>query len=334
MVSKYLKHMLSVLPGAPWLIAHRSMLDVNKPYKIKLNGQDYVLWQNTDGQISALSNICPHMQAPLSNGWICKASNTIACPFHAREFDKEGRYVDNGKPSRQPLVPPLELIVQGNLIWTYGGHEPQIEIPTLIKERTQDLEFLGVSGEASIGTDFLTAIKINYDYNHQNGTHRENFQIRDNPVHSFEEDEYYAKVRQTFIRAENSFSDIVENPALLTLPKTIDSELEYTFPSTTLFKALLDVGDIAQFFILYPESEASTRTFVTTYAKLKSPLFKLPIVGKALGNSFLKSTDKIVDQDSTTIESLYPREKPKMRLPKEEIMFHAEKLYQEWPTHP
>ena len=60
--------MSSVLPGAPWLIAHRSMLGINKPYKVRLNNQDYVLWQRSDGQISALGNICPHMQAPLSNG--------------------------------------------------------------------------------------------------------------------------------------------------------------------------------------------------------------------------------------------------------------------------
>ena len=27
-----------ILPGAPWLIVHKSMLEVNKPNKITLNG--------------------------------------------------------------------------------------------------------------------------------------------------------------------------------------------------------------------------------------------------------------------------------------------------------
>jgi hypothetical protein len=40
--------MKPILPGAPWLIAHRSMLSMNQPHKITLNGQDYVLWQDTD----------------------------------------------------------------------------------------------------------------------------------------------------------------------------------------------------------------------------------------------------------------------------------------------
>ena len=48
-----------ILPGAPWLIAHRSMLGVNKPYKITLNNRDYVLWQNRKGEVFGLDNICP-----------------------------------------------------------------------------------------------------------------------------------------------------------------------------------------------------------------------------------------------------------------------------------
>ncbi|MGC1309132.1 MAG: Rieske 2Fe-2S domain-containing protein [Phormidesmis sp.] len=323
--------MSSVLPGASWLIAHRSMLGINKPYQVRLNNQDYVLWQSADGQISALENVCPHMQAPLSNGWICESNNAITCPFHAQKFDEKGFFIEDGKSSNRTLVKPLELIVQNDLIWTYGNSTAQIEIPNLIAERTQGFDFLGVSGEVSIKTDFLAAVKINYDYNHQNGTHRESFQIRDNPVHSFEADEYYARVRQTFIRSENSLSDVMENPALLAFPREIDNELEYTFPSTTLVKTTMGAGDFAQFFILYPESEHITRTFVLSYANWKSPLFKLPVIGKVLGDTFVKLTNKIVEQDLSTLESLYPRKNPKVRLPKEEIMFHAEKLYVEWP---
>jgi phenylpropionate dioxygenase-like ring-hydroxylating dioxygenase large terminal subunit len=69
--------MEAILPGAPWLIAHRSMVGINKPYKVILNGQDFVLWQNDRSEVFALDNVCPHMQAPLSNGWICKERNTL-----------------------------------------------------------------------------------------------------------------------------------------------------------------------------------------------------------------------------------------------------------------
>lgn len=58
-----------MLPGAPWLLAHESMLEVNKPQKFSLYGSDYVLWKDQTGNVSALSNVCPHMGAMLSEGW-------------------------------------------------------------------------------------------------------------------------------------------------------------------------------------------------------------------------------------------------------------------------
>ncbi len=322
--------MSSILPGAPWLIAHRSMLGVNNPYKITLNSQDYVLWQNSQGDVFALENVCPHMQAPLSKGWICESRNSITCPFHALEFDGDGRLLKDGKPNVQAIAQPLELIVQNDLIWTYGGCIPRLPIPDLIFSRTQGLDFFGVAGETSIQADFLNCIKINYDFNHQNGSHRNSFRIRDNPVHSFEADGYYARVEQTFIRENNSLQDILENPALLSTPKTYRSELEYTFPSTTLFSAAVDFGYIPQFYILYPETEHRTKTFVLCYGKWKNPLFRLPGFNTLVRDALLKATAKVVEQDSATLESLYPQQKPKIQLPKEEIMFYVEKLYREW----
>ncbi|AFZ28164.1 Rieske (2Fe-2S) domain-containing protein [Cylindrospermum stagnale PCC 7417] len=64
--------MAAILPGAPWLIGHKSMLGVNKPNKITLNGQDYVLGQNYKGEVFALDNICPHMQAATIKYPICR----------------------------------------------------------------------------------------------------------------------------------------------------------------------------------------------------------------------------------------------------------------------
>jgi hypothetical protein len=47
-------------------------------------------------------------------------------------------------------------------------------------------------------------------------------------------------------------------------------------------------------------------------------------------NAFLKATATVVKQDSATLESLYPQQKTKIKLPKEEIMVYVEKLYREW----
>ena len=322
--------MNSILDGAPWLIAHRSMLGINRPLKITLNGSDYVLWQNLNGEISALDNICPHMQAPLSKGWICKSSNSIACPYHSLEFDREGRLLKDGEGKGEPLAKKLELIVKDDLIWTYGNLAPRLPIPDLMSQRIEGMKYLGVSGNSSIQAQFIDCIRINYDFNHQNGVHRDNFRIVANPVKTFETDGYYARVAQTFLRAKNTLAEISQNPALLILPQEIFNELEYSFPSTTLFKAQLPLGELLQFFILYPETEKRTRTFVLSYANWKSPLLKVPGIRNIIEKSLVESAAKIVEQDSINIESLYPRQKPKIKLPKEEIMSYVEKLYHNW----
>jgi phenylpropionate dioxygenase-like ring-hydroxylating dioxygenase large terminal subunit len=85
--------MASMLQGAPWLIAHTSMLSTNQPCKISVYGNDYVMWKDAKGNVHALPNACPHMGAMLSEGWCEVESNgetAIACPFHALRFDASG----------------------------------------------------------------------------------------------------------------------------------------------------------------------------------------------------------------------------------------------------
>lgn len=319
--------MKSILPGAPWLIAHKSMLGINKPNKITLNGKDYVIWQNKRGEISALNNICPHMQAPLSEGWIGGERNTITCPFHALEFDSEGRLYREGKEDKLAIAETLEIVIKNDCIWTYGGFAAQIPIPDLLDKVTEGYEFIGITGEKSIQGDFLSSILVNYDYNHQNGTHKELFRIKSCRVSSFEENGYYAKVEQEAIRDKNSIAEIIKNPALGIMPKVMNNILEYSFPSTIIFQAQSPIGQIVQTHILYPETEKQTKTFILMYIKTKNPLVKL-----LFKNSFLEAANTVVEQDTTAVESLYPREKAKIRLPGEEVMFHAEKLYREWQS--
>ena len=317
--------MAAILPGAPWLIAHKSMLGVNKPNKITLNGQDYVIWQNAKGEIFALDNVCPHMQAPLSNGWICQERDTIACPFHALEFDSKGRLYQKEKKDTQPIAKTLEVIISNDCIWTYGGFEPRLPIPDLHQKIVNEYEFLGVTREKSIQGDFLSNLMVNYDYNHQNGTHKDLFKITSCNVTSFEPQGYYAKVKQDLTRSENTWQEILKNPLLGILPKIMHNHLEYAFPSTTVFFGKTPIGDIAQVHILYPETEKITKTFILMYAKVMNPVMKL-----LFKNSVLQAGATVIEQDSTAVESLYTREKPKIRLPNEEIMFYAEKLYRDW----
>ena len=247
-----------ILPGAAWLIAHRSMLGINQPYRVTLNSRDYVLWQNETGEVFALDNVCPHMQAPLSNGWICQEHNTISCPFHALEFDGQGRLYQDGKPSAQPIAQTLDLTVVGDLIWTYGGFEPRLPIPQLHQQIASEYEFIGITAQKSIQSDFLSSLLINYDHNHQNGTHQQMFKCKSCKAEFIEQDGVYAKVAQTVEVADYTPEEIEANPALGSFPKVMNNFLEYVFPSSQFF--CLNTPDVQTYqgHILYPETESRT----------------------------------------------------------------------------
>ena len=312
--------MKPILPGAPWLIAHKSMLGVNRPNKITLNGKDYVLWQNTSGEVFALDNVCPHMQAPLSNGWICRERCTIICPFHALEFDGQGRLYQQ----KTPITSPLEIKCVGDYIWTYGGWEPKLPIPDLIERRSAGFQFVGVAGQESIQGNFLSNLLINYDYNHVKGTHRELFNIEALEISDYEEQGYQLKLTTQIIRGKNSLKDVLKNPVIAILPKTYLNQFEYSFPSLNSLIGSFPLGKTLQIHVIYPETEKQTKTFVLVFAQANA------IVIQALKKLLLRGVEDIVKQDNGAVESLYTRQQAKVKLPNEEIMFYAEKLYQNW----
>jgi len=323
-----IKEQKSWLPGAAWLIAHKSMLLVNKPYKITLNERDYVIWKDNCDEVFALNNICPHMQAPLSNGKVCSEKKTIVCPFHGLEFDTEGRLPQNKKQHSQALVQPLELIVKGDLVWTYDNYEPRLSVPESIANISDGYQFLGVAGEKTIQAPFLDCLKINYDFNHAIATHNQPFKFENIATSNYQEKDYHTSLDQEIVRANNTIRELITNPALLSVPKVVHNHFEYFFPTITCVTADTFLGKLTQLFVIYPQGDRQTKTFVLLYLK-PSNIFTqyLSLLTK---NSFIKSFDLVIKQDSEVLESLYPKRQPKIRLPREEIMFYAEKLYREW----
>ncbi len=172
---------MSMLKGAPWLLAHKSMLQVNKPQKVSLYGEDYVIWKDKAGEVNALSNICPHMGAMLSEGWCVNHddSSGVVCPFHALEFDRDGCTILPGTNNKTlPQLKPLKLIVKDDFIWSYGDYEPKIPIPNILEKISQDYEFVGFTTDTSVETDLRSMLLNMHDYNHQNGTHETYLKLR------------------------------------------------------------------------------------------------------------------------------------------------------------
>ncbi|MGB8700858.1 MAG: Rieske 2Fe-2S domain-containing protein [Thermosynechococcaceae cyanobacterium] len=322
--------MPSMLPGAPWLLAHKSMLAVNQPRKVSLYGIDYVIWKDTAGSIQALPNACPHMGAMLSEGW-CEVqgdgTSRVVCPFHALPFDAAGCTVLPGSGKKTlPQLQPLELILQGDFIWSYGGYEPKIPIPTVLNEIASRYNLIGHTADCSIETDLLTMLLNMHDYNHQNGTHRDLFRITDVEFHQFIDDGHHSHAFYDMPTAPYSLLEKLQKPDLFLLPTTMKAHLENHFPSLVIFYGEMSLGKAAQCHIFVPEAENRTRTYILLFGQAKHPMFKV------FGRTYLKFGKVVVDQDADILGKIYANTPQKIKLNNEVGMDWVRRNFENFPN--
>lgn len=322
--------MQSMLPGAPWLLAHKSMLAVNKPQKISLQGNDCVMWKDAAGDVRALPNACPHMGAMLSEGWCEVASDGssgVVCPFHALKFDKSGCTVLPGSNQKTlPLLKPLELIIQGDFIWSYGQYEPKIPIPSVLNEIANKYDFIGHTADRSIETDLLTMLLNMHDYNHQNGTHRDLFRITEVQFHQFIDEGHQSHAFYDMPTAPYSLMEKLMKPDLFLLPSTIKAHLENHFPSLVILHGEMPLGKATQCHIFVPEAENRTRTYILLFGKASHPAFNF------LGNTYLKFGKVVVDQDADILGKIYPDSPQKVKLNNEVGMDWVRRNFASFPN--
>ncbi|NJK29689.1 MAG: Rieske 2Fe-2S domain-containing protein [Acaryochloris sp. RU_4_1] len=326
--------MNAMLPGAPWLLAHKSMLRVNQPRKFSMYGADYVIWKDPAGTIHALPNACPHMGAMLSAGWCEPQSNHktndtsgVVCPFHALKFDGQGCTVLPGSNKKTlPQLQPLELHIQGDFIWSYGGYEPKVPIPSVLNEIAKTYSFIGHTADRSVETDLLTMLLNMHDYNHQNGTHRDLFRITEVEFHQFIDNGHHSHAFYDMPTAPYNLLEKLRKPDLVLLPSTIKAHLENHFPSLVIFHGEMPLGKAAQCHLFVPEAENRTRTYILLFGQAKHPLFKL------FGSTYLKFGQVVVDQDADILGKIYPHTPQKIKLNNEVGMDWVRRNFESFPT--
>jgi phenylpropionate dioxygenase-like ring-hydroxylating dioxygenase large terminal subunit len=320
---------MTMLSGSPWLLAHRSMLRPNHPMKVSLQGNDYVLWQDNSGEISCLPNACPHMGAMLSEGWCvsqASGSSAIACPFHALEFDSSGCTILPGsnKPTKS-LIEPLELIVQGDFIWSYGCHEAKIPIPTIMNEIAAEYEFIGFTKNRSIKTDFLTLLLNMHDYNHQNGTHRQLFEIEEVQLKQFIDNGLHSHAYVEQPRKKPTIRDIFKNPGLLAMPKVLQAHLENFFPCMAVMHGESPLLSLKECHCYIPESPNSSRVFILMFMKAHTPIAHL------IKRNLLQLVELVVEQDADILGKIYANTSQHIKLNNEVGMDWVRRNFESFP---
>lgn len=325
---------MSVITGAPWLLAHKSMLQVNQPLKVTLYDRDYVIWKDRQEQISILPNACPHLGAMLSEGWVeedlTDRSCRVVCPYHALKFDRDGCTVLPGSQKKTlPQLKPPKLIIQGDFIWSYGEHEPQMPIPTVLNEIAANYDFIGHTADVSEEIDLKTMLLNMHDYNHQTGAHHEPMKIKEVRLEKFVDRGFESEAVFHNQMESKTFADKLKNPTLFFMPEALTTHLENFFPNLVIIHTNNAFGKAAQCHLFVPETATRTRIYVLLFAQPKMKFVKyLNNFGK---KKFLDLAKVVVDQDVDILLKVYPDFSQKIQLNNEVGMRWIDRNFANFP---
>jgi phenylpropionate dioxygenase-like ring-hydroxylating dioxygenase large terminal subunit len=103
----------------------------SKPLRVRMLGEDLCVFRSaTKGEVYALTDICPHRGARLSEG-DCHYEGTVACPYHGWVFDGEGKNLAVlsegpnsavcGKPGTEARSFPTRVLK--GIVWVWMGSD-------------------------------------------------------------------------------------------------------------------------------------------------------------------------------------------------------------------
>ncbi|OBF80236.1 (2Fe-2S)-binding protein [Mycobacterium sp. 852002-51163_SCH5372311] len=91
-----------------------------RPVRVEVDGVGLVVCQTKPGEIKAFGEFCPHLAAPMADGWVDRGR--IVCPWHGSWFEAESGDVLRG-PAAAPL-PYYEARLVDGMVEVRGGKQP------------------------------------------------------------------------------------------------------------------------------------------------------------------------------------------------------------------
>jgi phenylpropionate dioxygenase-like ring-hydroxylating dioxygenase large terminal subunit len=125
---------INMIPNQWYAILESKEVKKGKPIGFTRMGEKMVAWRDRGGQVTVMSDLCPHRGVALSAGKL--VDDCIQCPFHGFEYDTSGdcRFIPaNGKNSQPPKAMQVKTYPTReahDIIYLWWG-EPQEEYPPL-----------------------------------------------------------------------------------------------------------------------------------------------------------------------------------------------------------
>jgi phenylpropionate dioxygenase-like ring-hydroxylating dioxygenase large terminal subunit len=114
-----------------WYVAEWSDAVKDKPVRVKLLGQNFVLFRDSAGKVNCLSDVCIHRGGSLSGGPVHK--DCVACPYHGWRYNGDGEVTfipSRGEGAKIPdraRIDAYPTEERYGMIWVFLGDLPESE---------------------------------------------------------------------------------------------------------------------------------------------------------------------------------------------------------------
>jgi phenylpropionate dioxygenase-like ring-hydroxylating dioxygenase large terminal subunit len=172
------------------------------PSRHRLLAQDLVLWRGPGGQIRALSDLCVHRGARLSEGYL--TGDNIVCPYHGWGYGADGACTvipaqGRDRPvSKRARVDSYPVEERHGWVWVFLGDLPEEErIPIPDLSFMDDPSYRQIRGEWHWDANYERVVENGTDQSHTPFVHGGVFGNPDEPeVGDFEieTDDWWARL--------------------------------------------------------------------------------------------------------------------------------------------
>lgn len=292
-----------------WYVVARSSEVTTDPYAVTLWKQPIVLYRQSDGQVCALEDRCPHRFVKLSEGKVQR--DRVECAYHGWQFNAEGKCVSIPYLSEKQKLPPCQLrlypVQEGDgFIWIFLGDEnptvPRFQVP-----EWDHLNYIATVSVIDTQAHYSYLIEnlmdmyhghLHEDWQAWTDAKLENIEEDDSQVHGYYNAQSYYRIDKIWSISQLFFPSLRQlHPEPLTV--------SYIYPHW-----VSTLGEDFKIYCLFsPIHETATRAYLIHFTSLNAfwRLHKLPVwfrrgLKNALFGSAQKLLDGLVRQDVTMIE--------------------------------
>lgn len=318
-VNENIARISSKVPNTWLAVCHSADLKKKELKKVWVDEKPICLFRTSSGEVKAISDICLHRAAALSDGWL--DGDLVVCPYHAYKFDGEGklRYipgVDEGmlaKNKRTARTVWYKTYEQGGLVYIFpdamraGAIEQHVK-PFLIPE-AEDPSFRVVEGVCEIKASANLVVEnlldmLHISYVHSFGNMQEPLPFEENYEYFFDDEASqllpYARTTFKYRAGPTSISKVVGKIQEV----VVENEFHLPYTTVTRVKFGQDVKTI--YVVAVPVEDGLT---VVHYKLYRNFMYVHPrdesIVNKGLDQFFQSVMRLTLNEDKDILESLY-----------------------------